>query len=36
MQNQVIREEFSFKAKEKMKIFQANKIALEFYQTITL
>jgi GalNAc-alpha-(1->4)-GalNAc-alpha-(1->3)-diNAcBac-PP-undecaprenol alpha-1,4-N-acetyl-D-galactosaminyltransferase len=36
MQNQVIREEFSLKAKEKMKIFQANKIALEFYKTITL
>ncbi|AFU68487.1 galactosyltransferase [Psychroflexus torquis ATCC 700755] len=36
MQNQVLREEFSLKAKEKMKIFQADKIALEFYKTITL
>jgi GalNAc-alpha-(1->4)-GalNAc-alpha-(1->3)-diNAcBac-PP-undecaprenol alpha-1,4-N-acetyl-D-galactosaminyltransferase len=36
MQNQALREEFSHKAKEKMKIFKAEKIALEFYQTITL
>jgi GalNAc-alpha-(1->4)-GalNAc-alpha-(1->3)-diNAcBac-PP-undecaprenol alpha-1,4-N-acetyl-D-galactosaminyltransferase len=36
MQNRVLREEFSLKAKEKMKIFQADKIALKFYQTITL
>lgn len=36
MQNQVLREKFGLKAKEKMKIFKADEIALKFYKTITL
>lgn len=36
MRNQDLREAFGIKAKEKMKFFQADKIAEKFYQIITL